>query len=121
MKKYKKGNYQNYDIKKLKELKTIKTSIYNYIVLALDDGRVLSKGYKGNEYPMLRVINIEKKANDICEKRYIKDMKKLDDGNILLLEDDLLKIICIEDNKIVELSELKGEGHKILYYSKEIL
>ena len=62
---------------------------------------------------MLRVINIEKKANDICEKRYIKDMKKLDDGNILLLEDDLLKIINIEDNKIVELSVLKGEGDKI--------
>ena len=67
---------------------------------------------------MLRVINIEKKVDDIYEKRYIKDMKKLDDGNILLLEDDLLKIINIEDNKIVELSVLKGEGDKIFILSE---
>ena len=40
-------------------------------------------------------------------------MKQLDDGNILILEDDLLKVIYIEGNKIVELSKIKAEGDKI--------
>ena len=112
--------YENFDINKIKDLQSFKTQNYIEEFLVLNDRRILTiqryRNEDGDKFYKLCVYSITKGYDcDInIDFEDIKDMSKMEDGNILFYTwKNIIKIIKIKKDEIEEIFRFKEEIYDI--------
>ena len=124
--------YENFNISKTKELQsfTTKNNIENLLVL--NDRRILSSQSYSDEngYFFYKLCVYSAKNGFVCDinidSEYISDLIILDDGNVLLRNENQIKIVKIKKNSIEEIFKLEQKltdikkllNSKFLFYTK---